>query len=110
MLAVRFGNLGGTPLFGVDPVLVDTDGRQLDAPSVEGELCVRRSWPAQPRSLEHDHARFVLERLERFPGLFRTGRRCRRLSDGTLVEIGPASFEPGHPHNVFALEGPIGRA
>jgi acetyl-CoA synthetase len=110
MLAVRFGDLGGTPLFGVDPVLVDTDGRRLDAAGVDGELCVRRSWPAQPRSFEHDHARFVLERLERFPGLLRTGRRCRRLSDGSLVEIGQPSFEPSPPDNVFPLEGPIGRA
>ncbi len=110
MLAVRFGDLGGTPLFGVDPVLVDSEGRRVEVPNVEGELCVQRSWPAQPRSLEHDHARFVLERLERFPGLFRTGRRCRRLADGGLVEIGQASYERSHPDNVFPLEGPIGRA
>jgi acetyl-CoA synthetase len=110
MLAVRFGDLGGTPLFGVDPVLVDTAGRRIEAAGVDGELCVRRSWPAQPRSLEQDHARFVMERLERFPGLFRTGRRCRRLPDGSLVEIGQASFEPSHADNVFPLERPIGRA
>src|SRR5262245_53037799 len=75
MFAARFGDLGGTPLFGVEPVLVDAMGRRASDPAADGELCVKRSWPAQPRSLEQDHGTYLAQRLERFPGLYRTGLR-----------------------------------
>jgi acyl-coenzyme A synthetase/AMP-(fatty) acid ligase len=68
MLTARFGDLGGTPLFGIDPVLVDMVGRRASGSGAEGELCVKRSWPAQPRSAEQDHQGFLSQRLERFPG------------------------------------------
>ncbi|RPH69206.1 MAG: hypothetical protein EHM78_16045 [Myxococcaceae bacterium] len=107
MLAARFGDLGGTPLFGVDPVLVDPAGRRASGPGAEGELCVKRSWPSQPRSLEQDHAGFVAQRLDRFPGLYRTGLHCRELSDGS---IGLTRAAVPTASNVYPLEGPIGRA
>jgi acetyl-CoA synthetase len=110
MLSARFGDLGGTSLFGVDPVLVDVMGRRAGGPGSEGELCVKRSWPAQPRSLEQDHAGYVAQRLERFPGLYRTGLRCRQLSDGALAATGLAPLAGVAPSNVFPIEGPIGRA
>jgi hypothetical protein len=107
MLAARFGDLGGTPLFGVDPVLVDPAGRRAGGPGAEGELCVKRSWPSQPRSLEQDHAGFVTQRLDRFPGLYRTGLRCRQLADGGIALTRPPV---GMGTELFSLEGPIGRA
>ena len=74
------------------------------------ELCVKRSWPAQPRSLEQDHGAYVTQRLERFPGLYRTGLRCRQLGDGSLATTGLAVLGALPPGNLFPLEGPIGRA
>ena len=110
MLAARFGDLGGTALFGVEPVLLDVVGRRAEGAGAEGELCVRRSWPSQPRSLEQDHAGFVAQRLERYPGLYRTGLRCRASGDGSL-ELA-AGLEPAGTgsSSLFPLEGPIGRA
>src|SRR5262249_23508659 len=100
MLAARFGDLGGTPLFGVEPVLVDVVGRRAAGAGSEGELCVKRSWPAQPRSLEQDHGAYVTQRLERFPGLYRTGLRCRPLGGGNPATTGPSGAgapPPGTP-------------
>jgi acetyl-CoA synthetase len=110
MLTARFGDLGGTALFGVDPVLVDMLGRRASGPGAEGELCVKRSWPAQPRSAEQDHQGFLAQRLERFPGLYRTGLRCRELADGSLATTGLATLTAPARSNVYPLEGPIGRA
>ena len=110
MLTARFGDLGGTPLFGIDPVLVDVVGRRAGGTGAEGELCVKRSWPAQPRSAEQDHQGFLSQRLERFPGLYRTGLRCRELPDGSLAATGLAALTAPSPSNVYPLEGPIGRA
>jgi acetyl-CoA synthetase len=87
MLLARWPGLGATPLFGVDPVLLDARGEAV-APLAEGELWTRGSWPAQPRTMEGDHARFVDQRLCRLPGLYRTGERCRRLRDGTVSWTG----------------------
>ena len=110
MLTARFGDLGGTALFGVDAVLVDMLGRRASGPGAEGELCVKRSWPAQPRSAEQDHQGFLAQRLERFPGLYRTGLRCRELADGSLATTGLATLTAPARSNVYPLEGPIGRA
>jgi acetyl-CoA synthetase len=110
MLTARFGDLGGTALFGIDPELVDMLGRRASGTAAEGELCVKRSWPAQPRSAEQEHQGFVSQRLERFPGLYRTGLRCRELADGSLATTGLAPLAAQSPSNVYPLEGPIGRA
>jgi acetyl-CoA synthetase len=110
MLTARFGDLGGTPLFGIDPVLVDMVGRRASGSGAEGELCVKRSWPAQPRSAEQDHQGFLSQRLERFPGLYRTGLRCRELADGSFATTGLVRLTAPSTSNVYPLEGPIGRA
>ena len=52
----------------------------------------------------------MAQRLDRFPGLYRTGLRCRQLADGSLATTGLATLEAVSPVNVFHLEGPIGRA
>ncbi len=70
------------PFFGVDPVLVDEEGRELVGNGVSGNLCLRRSWPGQARTIYGDHARFKETYFSRFPGLYFTGDGCRRDEDG----------------------------
>ncbi len=70
------------PLFGVDPVLMDDDGNELTGNEVGGNLCLRRPWPGQARTLWGDHGRFRDTYFARFPGLYFTGDGCRRDEDG----------------------------
>jgi acetyl-CoA synthetase len=42
------------PFFGVQPVLVDNDGKEIHGAG-EGNLCLTDSWPGQARSLYGDH-------------------------------------------------------
>jgi acetyl-CoA synthetase len=113
MLVARWPDVGSTPLFGVDPILLDARGKPPSALE-EGELWTRSSWPAQPRTMEGDHARFVDQRLRRVPGLYRTGERCRQLKDGTLVWTGrtvePALVGLAAPDEVPLQSGPFGLA
>jgi acetyl-CoA synthetase len=113
MLLARWPGLGFTPLFGIDPLVLDARAQPAPAPE-EGELWMRSSWPAQPRTMEGDHARFVDQRLRRIPGLYRTGERCRRLKDGSLVWTGrtvePALVALATPEDVALRVGPFGRA
>ena len=113
LLLARWPGVGGCPLFGIEPQLLDARGEAV-GPLAEGELWTRGSWPSQPRTLEGDHARFVDQRLRRVPGLYRTGERCRRLRDGTLAWTGrtaePTLVALATPEEVSLRAGPIGRA
>jgi acetyl-CoA synthetase len=70
------------PFFGVEPVLLDDEGRELVGNGVSGNLCLRRSWPGQARTIWGDHSRFQETYFSRFPGLYFTGDGCRRDEDG----------------------------
>ena len=77
------------PLFGVQPELVDENGAVLteaDADpatgAIEGNLCVRESWPGQMRTVFGDHQRFTDTYFAMFPGKYFTGDRAMRDADG----------------------------
>jgi acetyl-CoA synthetase len=69
------------PFFGVQPVVVDNEGKLLEGPT-EGNLCMADSWPGQMRSVFGDHTRFVQTYFATFEGKYFTGDGCRRDEDG----------------------------
>ncbi|HBB40981.1 MAG: acetate--CoA ligase [Nitrospirae bacterium CG_4_8_14_3_um_filter_70_85] len=69
------------PFFGVEPVVVDSDGRELTG-ACEGPLCLRRAWPGMMRTVFGDHDRFRQTYFSTFKGLYFTGDGCRRDADG----------------------------
>ncbi len=69
------------PFFGIEPILVDATGAELDG-ATEGNLCLTRSWPGQMRSVWNDHARFFQTYFTTYPGRYFTGDGCRRDEDG----------------------------
>ena len=69
------------PLFGVEPVLVDPEGNELEG-EAEGALCIKRSWPGQMRTVFGDHERFIQTYFATFPGMYMTGDGARRDGDG----------------------------
>ena len=69
------------PFFGVKPVIVDNEGRELDG-ACEGNLCIADSWPGMMRTVFGDHQRFVQTYFSTYPGRYFTGDGCRRDADG----------------------------
>jgi acetyl-CoA synthetase len=69
------------PFFGVEPVIIDNDGKRVDGPG-EGNLCIARAWPGMMRTVFGDHPRFVATYFAAFPGLYFTGDGARRDEDG----------------------------
>jgi acetyl-CoA synthetase len=69
------------PFFGIKPMLVDTDGNELEG-AVSGNLCITDSWPGQMRSVYGDHKRFIETYFIQYPGNYFTGDGCRRDEDG----------------------------
>ncbi|MBL8577485.1 MAG: acetate--CoA ligase [Mesorhizobium sp.] len=69
------------PFFGVQPQLVDGDGKVLDG-ATDGNLCIVDSWPGQMRTVYGDHERFVQTYFSTYKGKYFTGDGCRRDKDG----------------------------
>src|SRR3569832_43391 len=69
------------PLFGIQPQLVDADGKVLEG-AVSGNLCLLDSWPGQMRTVYGDHQRFIDTYFKTYRGKYFTGDGCRRDEDG----------------------------
>ncbi len=69
------------PFFGVEPLLVDAEGRVVDG-AAQGNLVIARSWPGQMRTVWGDHGRFFQTYFSPYPGYYFTGDGCRRDGDG----------------------------
>lgn len=69
------------PFFGVQPALVDADGKILDG-AAEGNLVITSSWPSQIRSVFGDHQRCVDTYFSTYKGYYFTGDGAKRDEDG----------------------------
>ncbi|MGE9759376.1 acetate--CoA ligase [Pseudomonas sp. PDM20] len=69
------------PFFGVQPVLLDEQGKEIDGPG-SGVLAVKASWPSQIRSVYGDHQRMIDTYFKPYPGYYFTGDGARRDEDG----------------------------
>ncbi len=69
------------PMPGVEPQLVDADGKVLHG-AASGNLCIVRSWPGQMRTVWNDHQRFFETYFTTYPGKYFTGDGARRDEDG----------------------------
>ena len=69
------------PFFGVEPALLDADGREIDGEG-EGNLVIKSSWPSQIRTVFGDHDRLIQTYFSTYPGYYFTGDGARRDSDG----------------------------
>ena len=46
------------PFFGIDPVLLDENGNEVEGNPASGYLCVKSPWPSLMRTVYGDHERF----------------------------------------------------
>uniref|UniRef100_A0A914WHU9 Acetyl-coenzyme A synthetase n=1 Tax=Plectus sambesii TaxID=2011161 RepID=A0A914WHU9_9BILA len=75
------------PFFGVEPVIVDAQGQEIEGPG-EGNLCIKRPWPGIMRTVYGDADRFAKTYFASFPGYYFTGDGARRDEDGYLWVTG----------------------
>ncbi|MDD1509598.1 acetate--CoA ligase [Pseudomonas sp. CNPSo 3701] len=69
------------PFFGVQPVLLDEQGKEIDGPGA-GVLAIKASWPSQIRSVYGDHKRMLETYFTAYPGYYFSGDGARRDEDG----------------------------
>ena len=46
------------PLPGIQPALMDENGKEIDGNQVDGRLCIKYPWPSMARSIWGDHQRY----------------------------------------------------
>jgi acetyl-CoA synthetase len=70
------------PLPGVDPMLVDESGKEIEGNNVSGNLCIRHPWPSIIRTTYGDHERCRLNYFSAYPELYFTGDGAYRDEEG----------------------------
>ena len=71
------------PFFGVEPALLDEQGAEIEGPG-SGYLVIKRSWPAQIRTVYGDHQRMIDTYFTTYPGYYFTGDGALRDEAGYL--------------------------
>ncbi len=70
------------PLPGIQPVLVDENGEEIEGNGVSGNLCIKFPWPGILRTTYGDHERCRQTYFATYPGLYFTGDGCLRDEEG----------------------------
>lgn len=78
----------GLPLPGIQPVLLDQQGKEIEGNGVEGYLCMKFPWPSILRSTWGDHERCRTTYFSHYPGYYFTGDGARRDENGLYRIIG----------------------
>jgi acetyl-CoA synthetase len=70
------------PMPGVQPVLLDEHGKEIEGNNVSGNLCMRFPWPSILRTTYGDHERCKTNYFATYPGYYFTGDGCHRDENG----------------------------
>jgi len=70
------------PFFGVQPVILDDEGKEIEGYPASGNLAIKAPWPSMMRTLYGDHKRFYETYFAMFKGYYFTGDGARRDEDG----------------------------
>lgn len=70
------------PLPGIQPVLVDEAGNEIEGNGVSGNLCIKFPWPGILRTTYGDHERCRLTYFSTYKDMYFTGDGCMRDEDG----------------------------
>lgn len=76
------------PLPGIQPVLLNAEGKEIIENEQEGFLCIRFPWPSMIRTTYGNHERCKENYFAPFPGYYFTGDGARRDKDGYYRIIG----------------------
>jgi acetyl-CoA synthetase len=81
-------SFAGLPLPGVQPVLLDQEGREITETEAEGYLAMKFPWPSILRTTYGDHERCRQNYFSTYKGYYFTGDGAKRNKDGMFRIIG----------------------
>ncbi len=109
------------PLPGVQPVLLNAEGEEIEGNDVEGLLCIKFPWPSIIRTTFGDHNRCRDNYFSMYKGYYFTGDGARRDHEGFYRiigrvddvinvsghRIGTAEVENAINHHPFVVESAV---
>jgi len=101
------------PFFGVQPVLLTEEGKEIEGNDKSGLLAMKAAWPGMMRTLYGDHDRFKQAYFSMYPGYYFSGDGARRDIDGDYWITGRVDDVlnvSGHRIGTAEVEGAIGKA
>ena len=101
------------PFFGVQPVLLTEEGKEIEGNDKSGLLAMKAAWPGMMRTLYGDHERFIQAYFSMYPGYYFSGDGARRDEDGDYWITGRVDDVlnvSGHRIGTAEVEGAIGKA
>jgi acetyl-CoA synthetase len=78
----------GFPLPGIQPVLLDQEGKEITSNEVEGYLCIKHPWPSMIRTTYGDHERCKHTYFSHYKNHYFTGDGAKRDENGMYRIIG----------------------
>lgn len=78
----------GYPLPGIQPVLLNSEGEEIEENDVEGYLCIKQPWPSMIRTTYGDHERCKNVYFSNYKGYYFTGDGAKRAENGMYRIIG----------------------
>ena len=78
----------GFPIPGIQLLLVDAEGKEIQGNGVEGNLCIAFPWPSMLRTTYGDHERCRVNYFATYDHLYFTGDGARREEDGMYRLLG----------------------
>jgi len=78
----------GYPLPGIQPVLLDQEGNEIEENGVEGYLAIKHPWPSILRTTYGDHERCKNTYFSHYKGYYFTGDGAKRDENGMYRIIG----------------------
>ncbi len=100
------------PFFGIEPVILDEEGKEVEGNPARGYLCIKTAWPGVMRTVYGNHERFRETYFDRFPGYYMTGDGTLRDEDGYYWITGRVDDVlniSGHRLGTAEVEGAIGQ-
>jgi len=100
------------PFFGIEPVLLNEEGQEIEGNPASGYLCIKSAWPGIMRTVYGDHERFRQTYFDRFPGYYMTGDGATRDEDGyywITGRIDDVLNVSGHRLGTAEVEGAVGQ-
>lgn len=97
------------PLPGVQPILLDADGKEITEHGVEGLLCIKFPWPGILRTTYGDHERCKLTYFSTFKGLYFTGDGAKKDENGFRIigRVDDVINVSGHRFGTAEIESAI---
>ena len=72
------------PFIGVQPILLDDEGEELNKPNTVGKLCIKYPWPSIARTIWGNHQRYIDTYFSTFKNMYFTGDGAFKDKEGNF--------------------------